>query len=135
MALFTWSNAMSVGIERIDREHHGLVDLINLLHNEMLAGKSKDSLSGILDKLITYTKSHFANEEALFRTHLYPQAVEHKKLHDALTQKALTLQTDVKSGKGAISMSVLEFLRNWLSNHIMKEDMSYKLFFGAKGVQ
>jgi len=135
MALITWSNAMSVGVEKIDKEHRGLVDLINHLHDEMLAGKSKDNLGAILDKLISYTKTHFATEETLFRAHSYPQAVEHKKHHDALTQKVLALQTDVKSGKAVISAAVLEFLRDWLSNHVMKEDLAYKLFFAGKGVK
>lgn len=135
MALITWSDAMSVGVEKIDKEHRGLVDLVNLLHSEMLAGKSKESLGGILGKLIAYTKTHFATEEALFRTHNYPHAVEHKKLHDALTQKVMALQGEVSSGKAVISAPVLDFLRDWLANHVMKEDMAYKLFFASKGVK
>jgi hemerythrin-like metal-binding protein len=135
MALITWSGSMSVGIERIDNEHRGLIDLINLLHGEMLAGKSKDSLGKVLDKLVAYTKSHFATEETLFRTHGYPQAAAHKKEHDALTQKALALQADLKAGKLAISAPVLDFLKDWLTNHILKQDMAYRLFLTSKGVK
>jgi hemerythrin len=135
MPLIAWSDAISMGVERIDKEHRGLVDIINHLHAEMLAGKSKDSLTGILDKLIDYTKTHFATEEALFRTHGYPQAQAHKREHEALTQKVLELQANVKAGKAIISAPVLDFLRDWLSNHVMKEDMAYKLFFAGKGVK
>jgi hemerythrin len=126
---------MSVGIERIDREHRGLIDLINLLHGEMLAGKSKDALGKVLDKLVAYTKSHFATEETLFRIHGYPQAEAHKKEHDALTQKALALQTDLNAGKTVISAPVLDFLRDWLTNHILKQDMAYKLFLTSRGAK
>jgi hemerythrin len=135
MALITWSESMSVGIERIDREHRGLIDLINLLHGEMLAGKSKEALGKVLDKLVAYTKTHFATEETMFRTHGYPQAAAHKKEHDALTQKALALQGEVNSGKTVISAPVLDFLKDWLTNHILKQDMAYKLFFTSKGMK
>jgi hemerythrin len=135
MALITWSTNMSVGIERIDREHKVLIDLINQLHGEMLAGKSKEALGTVLDKLVTYTKTHFITEETLFRTHAYPQAAAHKKEHDALTAKAVALLGDVKAGKTVISSPVLDFLKDWLTNHILKQDMAYKLFFGGKGVK
>jgi hemerythrin-like metal-binding protein len=135
MALISWSDNMSVGVAKIDKEHKGLIDLINLLHSEMLAGKSKAALGTVLDKLIVYTKTHFATEETLFRTHGYPQAAAHMKEHQALTEKALALQTDLKAGKSVISAPVLDFLRDWLTGHILKQDMAYKLFFAAKGVK
>jgi hemerythrin len=135
MALITWSRNFSVGVDKIDKEHRGLIDLINLLHTEMLAGKSKDVLGPVLDKLIVYTKTHFSTEESLFRTHGYPLAAAHKKEHETLTQKVLELQTELKSGKNVISITVLNFLRDWLTNHILKQDLAYKLFFEDRGVK
>jgi hemerythrin len=135
MGLITWSNSMSVGIEKIDKEHKVLIDLINQLHGEMLAGKSKEALGTVLDKLVAYTKTHFITEETLFRTHAYPQAATHKKEHDALTAKAVALQGEVKAGKAVISAPVLDFLKEWLTNHILRQDMAYKLFFNGKGVK
>jgi hemerythrin len=135
MALITWSDSMSVGVSRIDKEHQGLIGLINLLHSEMLAGKSKEALVVVLDKLVAYTKVHFAAEETLFRTLNYPAMATHIKEHTALTQKAVQLQSDLKAGKTMISAPVLDFLRDWLTNHILKQDMGYKLFFASKGVK
>jgi hemerythrin len=135
MSLVSWSETLSVGIEKIDKEHRGLVDLINLLHSEMLAGKGKDVLGDVLAKLVTYTKTHFATEETLFRAHAYPQAEPHKKEHELLTQKVLELQRDFNAGKVVLSIPVLHFLRDWLQNHIQKMDMAYRLFFEMKGVK
>jgi hemerythrin len=135
MALIVWSDSMSVGVGRIDKEHRGLIDLINLLHGEMLAGKSKEAMGNILDRLIAYTKTHFAYEETLFRTHNYPQAAAHKQEHDTLTQQVVALQADFKAGKAVIGAPVLAFLKDWLTNHILKQDMAYRLFFESKGVK
>lgn len=134
MALMVWNAKLSVGLPRIDKEHLGLVDLLNNLHDEMLRGKAKDVLSPILDKLIQYTHTHFANEETMFRLHGYPNAVAHKAEHDAFRQKAADLQKGLKSGTAGISTDVMNFLMEWLIKHIQGTDMQYKAFFEAKGV-
>lgn len=135
MPLITWTEAMSVGVARFDKEHQKLIELINLLHSEMLAGKSNQVMGKILDELVAYTKGHFAGEETLFRTTGYPQAAAHKQEHDALTKKVLDLQGELKAGKVIIAVPTMNFLRDWLTQHILKQDMSYKAFFSAKGVK
>ena len=135
MSLITWSDNMSVGVAKIDKEHRKLIELINLLHSEMAAGKSNQVMGKVLDELIAYTKGHFAMEETLFRTYSYPQASAHTQEHDALTKKVLDLQGEFKAGKTFIGAPTLNFLRDWLTQHILKQDMAYKLFFESKGVK
>jgi hemerythrin len=135
MALISWSDTMSVGVVKIDGEHRKLIELINQLHGHMLEGKSNAVMGKVLDSLIGYTKTHFATEEALFRAHKYPQASEHKQEHDALTKKVLALQAEFKAGKALIGAPVLGFLRDWLTQHILKVDMGYRVFFADKGVK
>lgn len=135
MALITWSDSMSVGISKIDKEHQKLVELINLLHAEMSAGRSNEVMGKVLEQLIVYTKSHFATEEALFRTYAYAQGAEHKKEHDGLTKKVVDLQAEFKAGKTFIGAPTLNFLRDWLTQHILKQDMGYRAFFASKGLK
>jgi hemerythrin len=135
MPLITWSDTMSVGVARIDKEHQKLIELINLLHAEMSHGKSNQVMGKVLEELIAYTKTHFATEETLFRTHGYPDATAHKNEHDGLTKKVLDVQAEFKAGKTFIGVATLNFLRDWLTQHILKQDMAYKLFFGSKGVK
>jgi hemerythrin len=135
MALISWSDTMSVGVAKLDSEHRKLIDLINQLHGHMLEGKSNEVMGKVLDSLIDYTKTHFATEAALFRAHKYPQTSEHLQEHDALTKKVLDLQAELKAGKALIGAPVLNFLRDWLTKHIMKQDMAYRLFFAEKGVK
>jgi len=135
MALIAWTEKLSVGVAKIDKEHQGLVDLLNSLHDGMLAGQGKDALGPTLAKLVQYTERHFAGEEALFRLHAYPKAAEHKKEHDALTAKVKLLEIDYRSGKSALTGDLMTFLRDWLTKHIMGVDMQYKPFFAQKGVK
>lgn len=135
MALIAWTNAMSVGIAKIDREHQGLIDLINKLSSEMAAGKGADVLGVVLSKLVAYTKTHFAGEEVMLRTHGYPNLATQQKEHAVFTQKMVGMLDDLNSGKNVLGSPVVSFLGDWLRNHILKQDMAYKPFMEAKGVK
>jgi hemerythrin-like metal-binding protein len=126
---------MSVGVGKIDKEHQGLFDLMNQLHDGMLSGRGKDVLGPVLGNLMQYTKVHFGNEETLLRLHSYPQLADHMKYHEVFRKKVGDLDTQFKSGTAALSVSTLEFLRDWLSKHILGVDAQYKAFLAAKGVK
>ncbi len=134
MAIVSWTPAMSVGIAKIDKEHQTLFDLMNKLHDGMLAGKGKETLGPVLAGLLDYTKTHFGDEEALLRKHGYPRFAEHLKLHEVFRGRVAELEAQVKAGTVAMSVSTLDFLRDWLSKHILGIDMQYKEFLASKGV-
>jgi hemerythrin len=127
---------MSVGVKALDEEHQKLVGMLNALYDGMQAGQGKEALGKILDGLIGYTKTHFAHEERFFAQHGYPDAVKHKAEHDALARQALDVQAKYKAAGSAatLSMEVLNFLKNWLINHIQGSDKKYGPFLNAKGV-
>jgi hemerythrin-like metal-binding protein len=134
MALLTWQDKYSVGIRQIDDQHKQLITMINDLNDAMLAGKGKDVLMQVLNKLATYCVSHFAVEEKLFDTHAYPETADHKEKHHKMTAKVKALMGEVQSGKSTISIEVMNFLKNWLDKHIMETDMKYSPYLISKGV-
>ena len=135
MTLFAWTQKMSVGMAKIDKEHQGLFDIINQLHAAMLAGRGNQTLRPVLANLAEYTKFHFGHEEELLRMHGYPGLADHLKLHQIFRTKLGELDTQVKAGTVALSVSTLDFLRDWLSKHILGVDMRYKDFLSTKGVK
>lgn len=135
MALFVWKDAYSVNIKEIDDQHKKLIDMINELNDAMAQGKAKEMLGAILDKLVAYTASHFAVEERLMQTHGYDDYPAHKEKHEKMTAKVLDLQRQFKSGQAAMTIEVMNFLKNWLDKHIVGTDMKYSAFLNSKGVQ
>jgi hemerythrin len=101
----------------------------------MAKGAAKDVMGKILDELVNYTKTHFAQEEKYFDQFKYPEVEKHKNEHTILTTKAVALQTEFKSGKTALSIQTMNFLKDWLTNHIMVSDKAYSSFLIGKGVQ
>lgn len=134
MALMNWESKFSVGIKEIDDQHKKLFDLINSLHDAMKAGKGKDALGKVLIELVNYTVYHFGTEEKLFQKYAYPETTAHKKEHADLTKQATELKAKFEKEGGAITIDVMNFLRDWLNNHILKIDMKYVPFLKSKGV-
>jgi hemerythrin len=135
MPLMTWTPKLSVGVAVLDEDHKKLVGMVNELYDAMQAGHGKESLGPILDRLVDYTKVHFAREEKLFGQTGYPEAVPHKQQHDALTRQVLDVQRKYAAGAAAtVSLEVMHFLRDWLIKHIQGTDQKYRSHLNAKGI-
>ncbi len=128
MALFEWDDSFSVGIEMIDKQHMILVRAINLMDMAVNANSSDRLLGAIFDTLADYTDVHFKYEEDLFEMYDYPDAAAHQQQHNDLLEKVLDLKSDWKAGKAEIGQEVLDFLVDWLKNHILGTDQAYTAF-------
>ncbi|OGU68125.1 MAG: hemerythrin [Stygiobacter sp. RIFOXYA12_FULL_38_9] len=134
MALIQWNSTLSVNITQIDNQHMKLVELVNTLHDRMKEGKGKAALSGILNELTNYTVYHFKTEEDIFRKYNYPQTDAHLKEHDALVQQVVKLKADFDNGKSVLTLDVMNFLKDWLTLHIMGDDKAYTPFLKSQGI-
>ena len=123
--LFPWKEAYSVRIPRIDTQHKGLVTLINDLHAAMLEGRAKEAMSHIVDELVDYTVQHFAFEESMLRQYGYSALAQHQLLHKELCSQVVELRDKFRAGKITVTIETMQFLKNWLSSHILSADMAY----------
>jgi len=131
----TWTEKLSVGIRVIDDDHKRLIGLLNELYDAMQAGRGRQALGNILDGLIQYTKLHFAREEKFFADTGYPGAIPHKQEHEKLTSQVLEVQQKYAAGSSAaLSIAVLNFLQNWLMQHIQVSDQRYRPHFTSCGI-
>ncbi|MBU1099403.1 MAG: bacteriohemerythrin [Bacteroidetes bacterium] len=135
MSLIDWKDDLSVQIVEIDNQHKKLLNLINELHDAMKTGKAKDVLESIIQKLISYTKSHFATEEKYFKQFNYPLTNEHIKEHNDFVNNVSDFQEKFKAGKLGLSIEIMKFLTTWISKHIQETDKAYSEFFIENGVK
>ncbi len=135
MPMFIWGPELMVGVQIIDDQHLGLVDLINRLSDAMRSGKGNEVLGVILYKLIQYTESHFATEEQLMREHNYTYASSHQVAHRKLIGRVTQFKAEFESDEVALSISVLDFLCDWLRQHIQQSDKKFAQELNALGVK
>jgi hemerythrin len=134
MDIITWSESLSVGVKRFDDEHKQLINIVNRLNNALLIGGSPKTMEHVLDGLVDYTVVHFRHEEEYMTKFAYPEYASHKKEHDDLTAQVSDFRDRYRSGKVTFSLELMNFLRDWLTNHIMGSDKKYKDFFTGKGL-
>jgi hemerythrin len=123
--IFPWREDYSVHIPQIDVQHQQLVAIINELHAAMLQGTANAALGRILDELVRYAQSHFAYEEAMLQQRGYSSLTVHRAEHQKLTQQVADLKERFRAGKLTLSVQVMQFLKEWLANHILTRDMQY----------
>lgn len=129
--MFEWDNKFSVEIEKIDMQHKKLFsigrDLVSVLENTSEGFDQYDEIKKLIKELHNYTVYHFNSEEKLLKeadyiglpNHKFQHKIFIKKLEDIDLKK---LDNDQKDS----TMKLLDFIANWIRNHILEIDMKYK---------
>lgn len=124
MSRIEWSDDLSVGNDLLDGQHKTLIGMINTLDNPDLG---EEELGEIIFGLLEYAATHFRDEEKFF-VNAAPEIVQdHFQSHTVFISTAYKYVQRFQRGEALqLRQPVYEFLRDWLVNHIMVEDMQYK---------
>jgi hemerythrin len=128
-----WNNSFEVNIESLDTQHKRLLGMFNALGDAVARHEAQPVLMMLFDGLVQYTKAHFAAEERLLEKHNFPGLAEHRAGHEALAARIREFRKQFETGNRDIGPAMLDFLREWLSGHIMKTDKEYSAFLRARG--
>ena len=132
MAFYEWNDKLAVNNMTIDNQHKKLIALINDLYDAMGKGTAKEIMGKILDELIKYTKTHFGDEENLMVKYSYPDSASHLAEHKAFVEKVDSVYNDFQNGNNYLSISVMNFLKDWLNKHIMEVDQKFGAFLATQ---
>ena len=128
-----WRKGMSVGNSLIDHDHHFMINFINTVELILQDPVDKEMLMEVIEQLHEYSIGHFRREESIQRKIEYPQSINHKNSHSTLLSDLEKLKKEIKETKSEAeildrSTEIIAFLRNWLINHVLNEDMKLKPF-------
>ena len=123
MAFMQWDDdTYKLNIHIIDEQHQRLFELINEFNETIREKKTKQATAKILKGLADYTVYHFHSEENLMKLKNYPNYEVHKSSHQAFVAKVKGFQERVDQEKLLIPIEIANFLKEWLSNHILATD-------------
>ncbi len=125
-----WDSGLSVHVKEIDEDHRRLVDLFNILSHAVAEGDARNYIEAVLEELISLTVWHFRHEERLMLKHGYEGLAEHKLEHEQLIESVRGLQQKFLGGSGPLSNEDIEFLEQWLTEHIYVADMEMGSYLG-----
>lgn len=132
---YEWTDQLSVGVPSIDRQHKVLISLINELHDAMEKRAGALAARIVLKKVINYAQAHFIYEEGLFSGNNYEGTDPHMAAHRKIEEKLFALKETADRPGFDVSEDLMQFLKNWLNNHILKEDMGYSELLKQNNVQ
>ena len=132
--IITWEDAWNIGHPEIDEHHHKLVEMVQRLFGAIITTQGEAYVKEIFLELIDYTKYHFQREEEVFEEYGFDQLARHKELHQQLIKQVLEVSEDIiaQGASEEISEEVYNFLKHWLADHIIKEDLKFKTFLQGK---
>ena len=131
----TFTSSLSVGYNAIDEQHIRWIDLINAVYSSLSSGSSKEKLGKVLKDLVDYTVWHFGFENKMMTEYNYPDKESHMKLHKDFIAEIKKLESRYDAGEDIMGVNVLEFLKDWLSDHIMKIDTRLGAYLESKGAK
>lgn len=122
MGLIEWKSHYSVGVEAVDHEHRELIDLINELHEELVAGAEEPDVAAFLGEIFRGISAHFALEEKFMREHRYDQLDEHKQAHEQLLEDIRDIMDGYEADPVASSHELSKRLDDWFTQHFKTHD-------------
>jgi len=113
---------METGDVQVDDEHHAIYDLVNEMHRRIETGEDADLVAEALARVLEYSRVHFDHEEALMLRTGYPDLERHRELHSEFAAEADRLAIESLAGVHFSAHGLVEFMADWLANHIETED-------------
>jgi hemerythrin-like metal-binding protein len=71
----------------------------------------------------------------MLATAKYPRLIEHQSKHRDLIKQVGEFVARFERGEATVNLDLMNFLRNWLVNHIQKVDREYGPWLNEHGVR
>ncbi|TRZ93310.1 MAG: hypothetical protein D4R84_10650 [Rhodocyclaceae bacterium] len=122
--MIEWTNEFALGIDELDEQHRGLVDMINALEASTHSGAGPEAVPGHLARLSDYVRDHFSFEERLMAGGgCSPDLVtRHCGEHAYFRCVLKDLTSEFESGTRSVTTPLIEYLVHWLLHHIVVVD-------------
>ncbi len=121
-----WSKEYKLGIRSVDNDHRELFNLVNEFERAVRGNLPQSTVEATMKALEAYVLEHFRREEKYLAAAKYPDLAVHRQHHTDLRLDFKAFQLDyTASPEDFDAQEFLNFLKEWLTDHILSEDMAY----------
>jgi hemerythrin len=131
-----WSAKHRVNVKEIDEQHKYFIGLINEMFEALERREVESVVDDTLNQLAAYAQFHFATEEKLMARCGYEGLEEQKALHAALMNRLAELldERQVTLDIYKYYYDLLDFLKDWLLDHLLIEDKKFGQCMNDHGI-
>ena len=133
--MIEWDDKYSMGMSKIDDEHKQFFDIVNKAIAAKEHNDNPEELREVLHSITMYAITHFSTEENYMIEFNYPEYQYHKEKHHGFSEKMIEYCERVADGDSQVSNEILEYLKQWLVNHIQVTDREYIDYFKRNGLK
>lgn len=126
MKYIRWNEELSVDNPIIDEQHKELFRTINEFYTAIAEKKNKLATQKVIEEMEKYIKTHFTSEEIMMKNAGYEGLNQHLNEHQFYIEKVQDLRERYEQGRLILSLEVTNFIKDWITNHIMVTDQKYK---------
>lgn len=130
MDLFVWDRSFSTGLQAMDDQHRGLIDIFNELHRTQFdiaypADKRELAMRRAFDRLMAYARAQFADEEALMQDKGLDEHHQfvHRRQHEQFIRNLREMWNERQTLPDP-SARMMGFLASWIGLHVLGTDQS-----------
>jgi hemerythrin len=132
MPIVTWDDSLATGDPVVDLQHRTLIAMVDGIHDAISGGEDRHRLQRRLEELTTYALEHFTAEEHLMARSGYPDADTHAQRHRDLARQAEDILDGYRTGRLVITLTLPQFLADWVRHHIAGEDQGMIAWIRAR---
>lgn len=136
MPCLPWDASLSVGVPALDEQHRAFIQVLNELHEILIAGEFRDVLLArerTLAGIDQYISTHFPAEEEYMAGFGYPFLAEHRRLHEQFAAQVRRYHTAIAGGELVLNSELVKTMINWAREHLATEDRKYANFVAGLG--
>jgi hemerythrin len=127
-AVLKWSVEYATGVARIDEQHKMLFKMSQDFREALDEGQGERVYGRLLELLGAYAKAHFGFEEGCMERYRCPAAQQNSLAHGQFVEAISGFQKSyaVSSFNHAEAQRLVEFIDQWLADHICRIDVQLK---------
>ncbi|AQR93459.1 bacteriohemerythrin [Clostridium saccharoperbutylacetonicum] len=124
--MYEMKEEYKIGVEHLDEQHKKLFELADkaymLLKDDFTIDKY-DKIIEIITELKEYTIFHFKSEEEYMESINYKRMFTQKIEHDKFIKELEAIDLNhIDQNQDESLLKILDFLNEWLTEHILKND-------------
>lgn len=131
-----WRDDFATGVQEIDDQHMILVETLSEARTLLADEPDPETLDGLTSDLLSYALYHFETEEQLMALHRYAvedaaAAEKHLSEHRDFSATVVAMRDEMGRGGQISPDTLIGFLEEWLTNHILNTDRKLGAFILA----
>ncbi|MCK4293951.1 MAG: hemerythrin family protein [Planctomycetes bacterium] len=125
MEMVEWNESYSVGVEELDEQHKRWFGIINALFEASDTTGRSQAVADLLSDMKECAAAHFETEERYMSECGFPDLESHVRAHEQFRKKLDELFSEKMAGRQCVATDTLEFLYEWLVDHVLSCDKKY----------